>query len=125
MKILFVEDTDSWIEEFLPQLQKFGEVCHFKGSNAARRSLDEIEYDLVVCDHNILRFETEKTVAYGTEIYQELRWMDKQIPFIHFSYGPCPEVYGSEKDSNFYVLKKDNGVNLVEFIRKIMKSNKE
>ena len=124
MKILFVEDTDSWVEEFLPQLQTLGEVCHFKGSNAARRSLDEIEYDLVVCDHNILRFENEKTIAYGTEIYKELRWMDKQIPFIHFSYGPCPEEYRVEKDSNFYVLKKDNGVNILNFIQKIMELNK-
>ncbi len=119
MKILFIEDNDSWVNEFLPQLQTIADVTHFKGSNAARRSMDETEYDLIVCDHNILRFEAETRIAYGTEIYTELRWSGKETPFIHFSYEPCPELYNTTQDPKFYSLKKQHGSQLLGLIKSI------
>lgn len=122
MKILFIEDTASWINEFKPLLETFGEVVHFKSSNAARRWMAENKFDLVVCDHNILRFETESRSAYGTEVYHELRFTEETetTPFIHFSYEPCPEDY-STTDPHFYSLRKDTGAKLGDLITKITK----
>lgn len=120
MKILFIEDTPSWTEEFTPILKKLGEVIHFKSSNAARNWMDENTFDLVVCDHNILRFETEKRSAKGTEVYDHLRFDHPEIPFIHFSYEPCPEIYTPE-DVHFYSLKKESYAKLGELIQSIFK----
>lgn len=122
MKILFVEDNLDFIEEFSAQLKTLGEVVAFKSSNAARRWLHEnkLPLDLVVCDHNILRFEAESnTKATGDEVYRDMRWSGDypSVPFIHFSYDPCPENYkNKEEDKNFYSLKKESGVNLLKFI---------
>lgn len=121
MKILFVEDNAEFIQEFLKQLSVLGEVVVFKSSNAARKWLhfNEEPIDLVVCDHNILRFEEEPdTRAFGTEVYHDLRgYNGSSVPFIHFSYDPCPEEYKTNGDANFHSLRKQSGVNLLKFIQ--------
>lgn len=128
MKILFVEDTDVFIERFKPMLEKLGEVDHFKSSNAARRAMgreEDFKYDLIVCDHYILRFEQEMKPATGDEVYYHLRhWCSDTVPFIHFSSAPCPEkydvrIYSGEKDKNFYVLGKNYNSPLMELIEDI------
>lgn len=122
MKILFVEDTEKMIVAYKPMLEGIGEVLHFKGSNAARKALKDNKFDLVVCDHQILKFEHGDYYAEGTQIYQYLRKrLKSQIPFIHFSVTPCPYKYDLEKkDDNFYCLDKSKGFNITEFIRSIM-----
>ena len=125
MRILFVEDTDVFINRFKPQLEKLGEVNHFKSSNGARASMkrvlrdeesEEFNYDLIVCDHNILRFEKEHKTARGTEVYHELRrWGSETVPFIHFSAAPCPEEYDANNDSNFYTLGKNYDSDLIGY----------
>lgn len=123
MKILFVEDSDNWVNEFLPQLKTLGEVTHFKSRNATLCALEaEENFDLIVCDHNILMFEKDRMVATGTDIYFHCRFSEINIPFIHFSYEPCPEEYEASQDANFYSLKKTQGAKLLDLISKI--SNK-
>ena len=92
MNILFIEDNHDFINYFKPLLGRFGEISHFKSSNGARKHLKETAaiYDLIICDHNILRFEEgSNKMAQGTEIYLYLRRFHKEIPFIHFSSDPC------------------------------------
>ena len=126
MKILFVEDTDIFIERFGKQLKELGEVAHFKSSNAARREMgreaEDFKFDLVVCDHNILRFEEEYKPAQGTEIYYHLRYNNERddIPFIHFSADPCSEKYDAKDDKNFYMMRKDYSADLVGLIKEVM-----
>lgn len=126
MKILLVEDNVSFIEEFCEQLSQIGEVITFKSANSAIKWLhiNGNSVDLVVCDHYILRFEEESnSKATGEEIYFELRFSQKTVPFIHFSTDPCPKLYEAEKDQNFYSLAKSLDVNLICFIndKKIIK----
>lgn len=126
MNILFVEDDEVNIIIFTKQLEKFGTVHSFKSSNGARRFLSttDIVIDLVVCDHNILRFEEDSSryKATGDEIYEEIReLLELSTPFVHFSMEPCPDkYYGSKDDSNFYSLRKQSHVDLSPLISKIL-----
>lgn len=129
MKILFVEDTEVFIERFKPQLEELGKVTHFKGSNAARREMGnqegELDYDLIVCDHYINRFEGEGYEAgnaTGDEIYMHLRMiMDiEDTPFIHFSSAPCPNEYPASDDKHFHTLCKDYDANLIGLVKEVM-----
>ena len=120
MKILFIEDTASWVNEFLPQLQTLGEVTHFKSTRSALNAVESNDYDLIVCDHNILLFENETRHSEGREIYLYCRFAGINTPFIHFSYDPCPELYPSENDPHFYSLKKEKGAKLISLIKTII-----
>lgn len=136
MKILFVEDNNDMVELYKPIFEKLGEVTHFKSSNAARKNLGREEgkckYDLIICDHNIQRFEKDSRglLAQGCEIYLHLRLglKDDETPFIHFSSDPCPGKYelfykdvtdGSTKDSNFYWLQKEYNSDITKLINEI------
>ena len=127
MNILLVEDNEGYLAQFTEQLSSLGNVTAFKSANGTRKFLfdTEIKFDLVVCDHNILRFEAERnTHSYGNEIYEEIRWgMESTIPFVHFSADPCPDKYeGSSEDAQFYSLKKSSSVDLCKFIiEKVLK----
>lgn len=121
MNILLVEDNEQYLKTFTDQLSKLGNVTAFKSANGTRKFLydTDIKFDLVVCDHNILRFEAEtNSYAQGNEIYEEIRWgSESDVPFIHFSADPCPEKYdGSKEDKNFYSLKKSSSVDLCQYI---------
>lgn len=109
MKILYIEDQACFFEEGIKELSTIGEVVHFKSSNGARRYLLENEHslpDLVVCDHQILRFEGETfRKATGDEVYFDLRAVNQTIPFLHYSSEPCPEEY-NPKDPHFHYKKK-------------------
>jgi CheY-like chemotaxis protein len=127
MRILFVEDTESYIKRFKPVLEEFGEVVHFRSSNGARRAMgrsnDEFSFDLVVCDHYIHRFEEDGGDATGDEVYLQLRYFIKRgdVPFLHFSSDPCPRKYEeSDEDENFYVLRKDYSAALKATIEDIL-----
>lgn len=129
MKILFIEDTDVFIERFKPQLEELGEVTHFTGSNAARREMgreaEDFKFDLIVCDHYINRFEEDHHgyTATGDEVYMHLRFMLEidNIPFIHFSSAPCPDKYDDSKDDkNFYTMCKDHSADLTGLVKKVM-----
>ena len=123
MKILFVEDTDMYVEMYKPQLEKLGEVIHFKSANAALRSFDEHTYDLIVCDHYILRFEEElNSRAEGNEVYWYTRHsLELETPFIHFSTSPCPKAYDASDDKNFHSHpKKYEEDMLIGFIKEIL-----
>lgn len=129
MNILLVEDNEQYLEMFTQQLSKLGTVIAFKSSNETRRFLhdSDIKFDLIVCDHNIQRFEADlRSKAYGTEIYYEFRMgLDVPTPFIHFSVEPCPEKYEeSKKDPNFYSLKKSSAVDLYTYIESTVLKNK-
>ena len=115
MKILFVEDTDSWVKEFLPQLQTIGDVFHTKSYKGAQLWLKEHleSLDLIVCNHHILFWEDNNNKpGLGSDLYKELRRKErnkKPTPFIHFSATPCPEFYtmfGTNKDNNFFSKHK-------------------
>lgn len=126
MKILLVEDNLNYIEIFSKQLSALGEVTVFKSLQGTVRWLDDngSDLDLVVCDHNILSHEDpqSRTVP-ATDIYFELRFFkNKTVPFIHFSYEPCPERYIHQPDAHFYSLEKRDDVNLINFINeKVLK----
>lgn len=120
MKILLVEDQASFYEPFIAELSTVAEVIHFKGSNAARRWLYDNVPDVVLCDHQILRFEGENRRATGDEVYHELRFgVSETIPFLHFSSEPCPEEYsGSDKDK-FFHFKKKGTISPLEWMKKL------
>lgn len=123
-KILFVEDTFLWVQEFKPILETFGDITHFKSYQATIQELDKTLFDLVVSDHNILLWENESRTATATDIYFELRCLSKTTPFIHFSVDPCPNLYLDSSicsDSNFYSIKKEYGADLFNLVKKIMK----
>lgn len=123
MNIIFIEDNDEFISQFKPQLQTLGIVTHFKSVQSTILFLNtsNTQFDLVVCDHNLLRFETESQGRYatGNEIYDEIRLgLLYKMPFIHFSYEPCHHEYiNSQNDPNFYILKKDANTDLLDFIK--------
>lgn len=119
MKILFVEDTDMFVERFKPQLEELGEVVHFKSSNAARRWMSGNSYDLIVCDHYILRLE-DSGFATGLEVYNHDRmYNNTDIPFIHFSSEPCPEQYALKgDDALFWSLEKSYSADLMTLVKK-------
>lgn len=128
MNILFVEDNEENLKNFTRQLQTLGTVYAFKSSNGSRKFIADgkVTIDLIVCDHNILRFEEDsgRYMAEGNEVYEEVRdFRDLKIPFIHFSAEPCPDKYhGSNEDTQFYSMKKEYSVDLVKFINeKVLK----
>lgn len=135
MKILFVEDTDVFINRYKPMLETLGEVHHYKSSNGARKAIgneeEGFDFDLIVCDHNILRFEEELKPALGNEIYYHIRmWCSETVPFIHFSAAPCPEEYDirmldHSTDKNFHILGKNYDSPLLDLIEEIIKPKEE
>ena len=89
MRILFMEDTGIWISTYTMFLEKmFGlkdEVKHLVAGDDAPPVLDDVPFDVIICDHYM-------PGDLGNSVYAHARYseqsLNKETPFIHHSSMP-------------------------------------
>ena len=110
MKILFLEDADIWAKTYKIFLKKLFdcEILHLEAGDKAFPVLDDMKFDLIICDHYM-------PGATGEKVYYHARHSEKSLNkdtvFIHHTSMPCPNDYGGASDDlKFICCAKDGDV---------------
>ena len=108
LKILFLEDTDIWIKTYKKLLTHYFdcEILHLEKGDEAKGYLDDVKFDVIICDHYMPGHWNGDLVYYHARYSKDSK--NTTTPFIHHSSMPCPEDYkGAKDDLNFINTPKD------------------